>query len=147
VPLLDALDLEACATCYGKLIPELERVRTLSIALGTSECIAHLDDPAWRNVRELTIRHTPVGKAMNQLCGWKTIKPRVLRLLKASIAETGARVLASAKLDVEVLDLRDNPIGDEAEAELRAVYGARVVLSDDDVGKPPKKAKARAATR
>jgi uncharacterized protein (TIGR02996 family) len=145
VPLLDALDLAGCATCDRALLRELARVRTLTIGMGRSEHIAHLDDPAWKNLRELTIRGTPIGKAMVDLCGWKTIKPRVLRLPKTSIKDTGARDLAAAKLDVDILDVRENPIGEEGGAALRSAYGDRLVLTDADIGKaPPAKKQAPA---
>ncbi len=142
LPLLDGLDLGGCAKCYGKLIPELARVKTLTIGMGTSEHVAHLDLPAFANLRELTIRGTPIGKAMDDLCAWKTIKPRILRLPKTSIRDPGARTLAKAKLDLDLLDLRENHVSEAAAAELRAAYGDHLALTDEDLGKAPKKPRA-----
>ncbi len=142
LPFLEGLDVGGCVKCEGKWPPELTRVKTLSIGMGRSEHIPHLDMKELANVRELTIRGSPIGKAMDDLCAWQVIKPRVLRLPKTSIKDPGASTLAKAKLDLDVLDLRENNVSDAAVAELRATYGDRLVMTDADLGKAPKKPRA-----
>ena len=129
LPAIDGLRLGGCPVCYGKVIPELAKLRTLEIGLGRSEHIAHLDLRELGNVQSLKIRNTPLGRAIEDLCAWKRLRPRSLDLRKTSIRDAGARTLATARLDLDRLDVRDNPIGNEGGDALRATYGDRVLLA------------------
>jgi hypothetical protein len=140
-PMLEALDVGGCLKCFGKLGPELARMTKLTIGMGRSEHIPHLDLKELKHVRELVLDGTPICKAMDELVAWKTLKPRILRLPKTSIKDSGAKTLAAAKLDLDLLDVRANPIGADGAAALRAAYGDRVWLTDDDAGKPAKPAR------
>jgi uncharacterized protein (TIGR02996 family) len=128
VPTIDSLDVGGCIACNNGALPELARLRALTIGTGTAEHVPHLDLEVLAGVRSLKIEKVQLEKAIPAIVAWKHLKPAVLDLTKTNIRNGGGDALAAAALEVDRLILVANKLDDAARAKLSKVYGKRVVF-------------------